>query len=213
MNMPYALTPHMLEQGVRELVNRDRMFATIIDRFGLPPFWHREPGFPTLIRIILEQQVSLASAQAAYRRLAEKCSPLMPEQFLQLTDVDLKQIGFSRQKISYGQALAQMIQQGSLDLDNLHTLSDQAVRDQLMQVKGIGIWTANIYLLLALKRPDVWPKGDLALQVAIQQVKTLPQRPTADEAQTISVHWQPWRAVAARLLWHFYLSERQQAYP
>ncbi|MEL6131647.1 MAG: DNA-3-methyladenine glycosylase 2 family protein, partial [Cyanobacteria bacterium J06628_4] len=97
--------------------------------------------------------------------------------------------------------------------DRLVSLGDQQVRDRLMTIKGIGLWTANIYLLLALKRPDIWPNGDLALHAAIQQIKGLPQRPTSAEAQAMSVAWQPWRAVAARLLWHFYLTERQQTMP
>lgn len=211
--MKDSLTPHMVQQAAQELIKRDPSFAQIIDCYDLPPFWQRQPGFSTLVHIILEQQVSLASAQAAYNRLQTRCSPLIPEQFLKLTDVELKQIGFSRQKTRYGRALASAILDKTLDLNSLSTLNDQAVREQLMQVKGIGVWTANIYLLMALKRPDIWPKGDLALQTAIQQLKGLTQRPNSDEAQIMSEVWRPWRAVAARLLWHFYLSKRQQVYP
>ncbi|MEM6252220.1 MAG: DNA-3-methyladenine glycosylase 2 family protein [Cyanobacteria bacterium P01_D01_bin.156] len=210
--MPDLLTPAMMAQAVEELISRDRMFATIVSRYSLPPFWQREPGFPTLLHIILEQQVSLASAQAAYNRLLKRCSPLTAQNFLQLTDSDLKQIGFSRQKTGYGRAIAQSILDNTLALGQLETLNDGAVRDHLMGIKGIGVWTANTYLLMALRRPDVWPKGDLALQVAIQTVKALPKRPTAEEAAIMSAQWHPWRAVAARLLWHFYLSERQQTY-
>lgn len=211
MNNP--LTPQRLQQGAQELIKQDSSFAKIIESYGFPPFWQREPGFSTLIHIILEQQVSLASAQAAYERLLAKCNPLTPVGFLTLTDVELKQIGFSRQKTSYGRALTHAILDRTLDLDALTYLSDQDVRSHLMHIKGIGIWTANIYLLMALKRPDVWPKGDLALQTAIQQLQDLPKRPTSDAAETMSKQWQPWRAVAARLLWHFYLSKRQQVYP
>ncbi|NEP61564.1 MAG: DNA-3-methyladenine glycosylase 2 family protein [Symploca sp. SIO2G7] len=211
--MQEPLTPHTLQQGVQELIKRDRSFATIVDRYDLPPFWQRDPGFSTLIHIILEQQVSLASAQATYTRLLASCDPLTPDSFLDLSDVELRQVGFSRQKTNYGRALAQAIQHRRLDLPSLGTLSDQAAQTQLITIKGIGLWTANIYLLMALRRPDIWPKGDLALQIAIQQLKQLPQRPTSDQAQTMSLAWKPWRAVAARLLWHFYLSERRQAYP
>ena len=207
------LTPHTLQQGVQELIQLDPSFAEVIACYDLPPFWHREPGFPTLIHIILEQQVSLASAYAAYKRLQAKCNPLTPTGFLELTDVELKQVGFSRQKTRYGRTLANAILENTLDLSALATLSDQDVRAQLMQVKGVGLWTANIYLLMALRRLDIWPRGDLALQAAIQELKGLTKRPTADEAQMISEAWRPWRAVAARLLWHFYLSERKQSYP
>ncbi|WP_235071194.1 DNA-3-methyladenine glycosylase family protein [Leptolyngbya sp. Heron Island J] len=211
--MQESLTPHRLQQAVQDLIKRDPAFAEIINCYDFPPFWQREPGFSTLIHIILEQQVSLASAHAAYKRLQTQCSPLTPEKFLKLTAVELKQIGFSRQKTSYGRALAHAILDETLDLDSLDTRSDQAVLEQLMQVKGIGVWTANIYILMVLKRPDIWPKGDLALQTAIQQLKGLTKRPTSDEAQMMSEVWRPWRAVAARLLWHFYLSKRQQVYP
>ena len=211
--MKASLTPHTLQQAVQELIDRDPSFNTIIDCYDFPPFWQREPGFSTLIHIILEQQVSLASAHAAYKRLQARCSPLTPKTFLKLTDIELKQVGFSRQKTSYGRALAHAILDETLDLDSLDTLSDQVVREQLMRVKGVGLWTANIYLLMVLKRPDIWPKGDLALQTAIQQLKGFTKRPTSDEAQAMSEAWRPWRAVAARLLWHFYLSKRQQVYP
>ncbi|MGD1951621.1 MAG: DNA-3-methyladenine glycosylase family protein [Leptolyngbyaceae cyanobacterium] len=211
--MTHQLTPQTLQQGVQALVKRDPTFANVVDSYDLPPFWQRDEGFPTLIHIILEQQVSLASAHAAFKRLKTRCCPLTPKSFLTLSDVELKQIGFSRQKTSYGRGLANAVLDQTLELDTLATLSDQDVREQLTRIKGIGVWTANIYLLMALKRPDIWPKGDLALQSAIQQLRGYAQRPTSDEAQVISEAWRPWRAVAARLLWHFYLSERRQSYP
>ena len=153
-----------------------------------------------------------ASAKAAYTRLQANCNPLTPETFLQLSDIELKQIGFSRQKTNYGRALANALLDNVLDLNRLEFLSDDNVREQLMYVKGIGVWTANVYLLMVLGRPDIWPKGDIALQTAIQDIKGLSKRPTSDEAQAMSEAWRPWRAVAARLLWHFYLSQRQQSY-
>lgn len=210
--MPVQLTLSSLQQGVRVLSTQEPGFARIVETYGLPPLWQRDPGFATLIRIILEQQVSLASAKATFERLQATVDPLTPSGLMALTDTDLKCVGFSRQKIVYARALAEAILSRTLDLDALASLEEEAVRQQLLQVKGIGLWTANIYLLLVLMRADVWPKGDLALQVAIQQVQDLPKRPTADEARAMSAAWQPWRSVAARLLWHFYLSERQQTY-
>ncbi|MEM8612180.1 MAG: DNA-3-methyladenine glycosylase 2 family protein [Cyanobacteria bacterium P01_H01_bin.105] len=210
--MTYQLTPRTLQQGIQELVIRDCSFAKIIDRYGTPPFWQREQGFPTLIHIMLEQQVSLASAHAAYKRLQAKCNPLTPQGFLTLSDTELKQIGFSRQKTSYGRALATAILNKTLNLRALEPLCDRDIREQLMRIKGIGAWTTDIYLLMALRKPDIWPKGDLALQAALQQLRGLGKRPTSDEIQIMSEAWRPWRAVAARLLWHFYLSERQQSY-
>ncbi|HSG18040.1 MAG TPA: DNA-3-methyladenine glycosylase 2 family protein [Anaerolineae bacterium] len=204
--MKIPLSHPALLEGMRVLAERDEEFARILSTYGPPPLWQREQGFHTLIHIILEQQVSLASAKAAYNRLVEAINPLIPENFLALTDEELKQIGFSRQKTKYGRALAKAILDGSLDLSGLGKLDDQEAKEQLMKVKGIGPWTADIYLLMALGRPDIWPPGDLALEIAIQRVKGLSKRPTPEEARKMSEEWRPWRAVAARLLWHFYLS-------
>lgn len=205
---PTTLTEKTLLAAVRQLTESDSDLALIVQKYGPPPLWSREPGFPTLIHIILEQQVSLASARAAFGRLLAAASPLTPERFLAFHDETLKAIGFSRQKSRYGRLLAEAIVTGQLDLAALPDLDDAAVRAELTKIKGIGPWTANIYLLMVLGRPDIWPGGDLALAVAAQQVKRLPTRPTPAELDQIALAWQPWRAVAARLLWHHYLSER-----
>jgi DNA-3-methyladenine glycosylase II len=206
--MRTRLIESTLRRGVRALTRRDEHLARIASTYGPPPLWERAPGFPTLVHIILEQQVSLASARAAFDRLAQAAAPLTPENFQTLTDQELRQIGFSRQKTRYGRELARAVSHGSLDLDGLQHLDDADARTRLMSVTGIGSWTADIYLLMALGRPDIWPRGDLALELAIQRVRGLPKRPTPDEAREISEPWRPWRAVAARLLWHFYLSDR-----
>jgi DNA-3-methyladenine glycosylase II len=200
------LTTEMLRRGVRALARRDRDLARVVAALGAPPLWARPPGFSTLILTILEQQVSLASARAAFDRLRAAVSPLTPRGFLELDDATLKAIGFSRQKTGYGRHLAQAIVGGRLNLRTLHLQDDETIRAELMKVKGIGAWTVDIYLLLALRRPDVWPKGDLALAVAAQRVKRLASRPSPDELEEMSAAWRPWRAVAARLLWHYYLS-------
>ncbi len=197
--------------GVEELMKRDEGFASIVAAFGPPPLWEREEGFHTLIHIILEQQVSLASAKAAYTKLRQAVNPLAPEGFLSLTDEELKQTGFSRQKTRYGRALACAVIDGSLDLSGLGRLEDREIKAQLMTVKGIGPWTADIYLLMALGRADIWPKGDLALEIAFQRLKGLQKKPAWQEMKTASTAWKPWRAVAARLLWHFYLSGQRKS--
>jgi DNA-3-methyladenine glycosylase II len=207
------LSHRTLLKGVRELAERDEDLARIVSAFGPPPLWEREQGFHSLIHIILEQQVSLASAQAAYTRLEKAINPLSPKNFLGLTDKELKQIGFSQQKSRYGRELAKAILDGSLRLSELTRLDDGEAKERLMNVKGIGPWTADIYLMMALGRTDIWPMGDLALEVALQKVKGLPARPTPEEARKLSDRWQPWRAVAARLLWHSYLSERRESTP
>jgi DNA-3-methyladenine glycosylase II len=205
--MPISpLNTEAILQGVAYLSAIDSHLAKIAADLGPPPLWAREPGFPTLVYIILEQQVSLASARAAYTRLQETLGVITPGAFLQLGDEALKKIGFSRQKTSYCRGLAHSILQGELDLVGLSELNDASARSALMKVKGIGPWTADIYLLMALLRPDIWPVGDLALAAAIQKVKGLPALPDAKDLEHIAAPWRPWRAVAARLLWSYYLA-------
>ena len=173
-----------------------------------PPRWKREPGFPTLIRIILEQQVSLASAKATYDRLCKKVILLTPENFLSLDDIQLKAIGFSRQKTKYGRELALAILNNKLDLNSLEKLDDITIRNKLKQIKGIGDWTVDIYLMMALQRRDIFPSKDLAVAIAVKEIKGLSTRPSATELELIAQSWQPWRAIATRILWHYYLNRK-----
>lgn len=192
--------------AAHELAARDADLAAIVARFGPPPMWARPPGFSTLVYIILEQQVSLASARAAYDRLLALAGPLTPERFLSLDDEALRSAGFSRQKTTYGRHLAQAVLSGQLDLEALAGLEDEEVKVKLTAVKGIGHWTADVYLLMALLRPDVWPAGDLALAAAVQRVKKLDGRPGGEALIEMGEAWRPWRAVAARLFWVHYLA-------
>src|SRR5690242_15949953 len=157
-----------LQAAVVELASRDAHLAAIVDRYGPPPLWDREPGFPTLLHIVLEQQVSLASARAAFDRLLVATDPLTPTTFLQLTDGELLAIGFSRQKARYGRAIAAAVRDGSLDLDGLGDLPDVDVVAALEAMPGIGPWTSSIYLLMVLGRPDVWPVADIALAESVR---------------------------------------------
>ncbi|MCA9999306.1 MAG: DNA-3-methyladenine glycosylase 2 family protein, partial [Anaerolineales bacterium] len=171
MNSYVILNDKTMQQGLAALAAQDADLARLWQQQGTPPFWFRDPGFATLIHIILEQQVSLASAQAAFDKLLAIAAPLTPEKFLGLDDGVLKQVGFSRQKTAYGRFLAHALLSGELDLGGLAGLDNTAVRAELTKIKGIGNWTANIYLLMVLRRADVWPSGDLAVAVAAQQVK------------------------------------------
>ncbi len=202
------LNEDLFVQGVRFLADRDAHLAEVVDTYGQPPLWVREPGFPTLVYIILEQQVSLASAKAAFDRLNAAVRPLTPKRFLKLTDAELLRIGFSRQKTLYTRLLADSLARRHFDLRYLHDLHDDAARKMLIALKGIGRWTADIYLLSALRRPDIWPTGDLALATAVQEVKRLRKRPSPERLEKLSRPWRPYRAVAARLFWHAYLSKR-----
>ncbi len=157
---------------------------------------------------ILSQQVSLESAEAAFSKLQRQLEKVTPERFLALDDGTLRAIGFSRQKAGYVRGLAEAIVGGTLDLDEIGRMNDEAARQALIAIRGIGPWTADTYLLFALRRPDAWPSGDLALAQAIRDLRELPSLPSYPEVDDIAESWRPWRAVAARILWHFYLSER-----
>ena len=204
------LTDATLALAVGELAERDPALGAVVERFGLPPMWAREPGFPTLINVMLEQQVSLASAKAAFERLCAARDPLTPASFLELDDQELFEIGFSRQKTRYGRELARSIMSGAVDLDALRDLDDDGVDAALTSVVGFGPWTATLYRLMVLLRPDAWPAGDIALAQAIAEVRRLPHRPAASEMLALAEGWRPWRAVAARILWHHYLSVRAE---
>ena len=212
-NERLSLTGRSFAQALDHLSDVDTDLAGVVRKLGPPPMWKREEGFPTLVHIILEQQVSLSSAKAAYDRLLAATGSLTPKRFLQLDDTALKRIGFSRQKTAYNRNLADAILQGKLDLTALGSMDDDTVRSELIKIKGIGTWTADIYLLMVLQRPDVWPRGDLALAKAIKKIKRLKNRPGPKEMDAISTQWMPWRAVAARLIWHYYLnSEGRRAF-
>ncbi len=205
---PRRLSTASLARGVAYLSARDADLARVVTEYGPPPLWAREPGFATLVYIILEQQVSLASAKAVYDRLVAFTAPLTPAHLLALDGATLRHIGFSRQKTAYVRNLAEVVVTGELNLAALATMSADEARAELMKLKGIGAWTAEIYLLMALRVPDAWPVGDLGLILAVQAVKRLPARPTTGELLEIGEQWRPWRAVATRVLWRYYLSRQ-----
>ena len=193
----------------RKLARKEPHFRAVLSKYGPPPLWAREPGFATLLQIILEQQVSLASARACFDKLCRRVGRLAPESLLASSDAELKADGFSRQKTAYARHLADAILEKRIDLEAVGSLSDAEVKTELKQLKGVGEWTADIYLLMALLRPDVMPRGDIALHTAWHKLSGEP-RPSADQFLLTAEKWRPHRSVAARLLWHFYLSERRR---
>jgi DNA-3-methyladenine glycosylase II len=208
MNRDYSnkLDDKLFDQALTTLTSQDPDLAGVLEQIGPPPMWTREEGFATLVHIVLEQQVSLASAKAAFDRLNKAVSPLTAENFLKIDNPSLKKIGFSRQKTTYCRNIAQAVLDKSLPMGQFRDMTDEEAKAALMKISGIGQWTADIYLLMALKRPDIWPVGDLALHTALQQIKGLAIRPTNEEFVTFGASWKPWRAVAARILWHYYLT-------
>ena len=206
---PRALTRASLAEGARELARRDPDLAALYRRNGIPPMWARRPGFPTLVHIVLEQQVSIAAARTLFRRVSAALGGMTPELVLECGVPGLHGLGITRQKASYCHALAAAVRDGSFSLPGVARADHVAGRAALLALRGIGPWSADIYCLMALRRPDVWPVGDLALAVAMQEVKRLRRRPDTDRQLEISAAWAPWRSVAARLLWHHYLTTRR----
>ncbi|WP_270886976.1 DNA-3-methyladenine glycosylase family protein [Pedococcus sp. 5OH_020] len=191
-----------------ELVRRDADLARVVEEHGMPELWLRPAGFPTLVLFILEQQVSLASAAAAYRRVVRRTGHLTPATLLATSAAELRSDGVSRQKDRYLRALATAVQSGAVDLPGLAELDDPTVRATLTTLPGIGRWTADVYLLACLGRPDVWPVGDRALQVAVAETLGMAAAPTRHELLDLGERWRPYRSTAARLLWHGYLARR-----
>lgn len=191
---------------MRELCRRDATLAAIVDRCGAPPLWHRAPGFATLVYIVLEQQVSLASARATYERLEKLLPAFAPEAYLSLSATQLRACGVSRQKARYTGLIAEAVLDGSLPIANLARYSDDRVRSFLTAVTGVGDWTADVYMMSALRRSDLWPVGDLALVKAIVDLHRLSSKPSRDELIELAEAYRPYRSVAARLYWHHYLN-------
>jgi len=196
----------------RQLCKQDADLKKIIQQHGHPPLWKRKPGFETLIHIILEQQVSLASAKAALNKLKEKTGTITPQKVLLLTDTELKACYFSRQKIVYARHLAEMIISKKIDLKKLPLASDEDIRTELKKIKGIGDWTVDVYLMMVLQRNDLFPLGDIALINSIKEVKGLPKHTSKEEILMIADNWRPYRTVAAFILWHSYLCRRNRRY-
>ena len=168
--------------------------------------WARRSGYPTLVQIILEQQVSLASGRSAFNRLTRGADRVTPEHVLKLGPDKLRDLGLTRQKARYIVELARAVRDGRIYLRRVSRMDDDGARKTLMVVPGIGPWTADIYLLMALRRTDVWPIADLALRKAVQHLRGMCRTPSDDALQKIAEKWRPYRSVAARILWHYYLS-------
>jgi DNA-3-methyladenine glycosylase II len=190
------------------LASSDADLKNIISTHGYPPFWSRPNTFETLVHIILEQQVSLASALSALNKLKERIPEITPARILLLTDAEMKACYCSRQKTAYIRYLAESLLSGLINLAELEYLPDEVIRAKLIALKGIGNWTIDVYLMFVLKHPDVFPIGDLAAVNALKRIKNLPANITKDKIIEIASNWQPYRTIATMLLWHFYLSKR-----
>jgi DNA-3-methyladenine glycosylase II len=200
------LDERALSTAVEALAARDPALAGIVARHGPPPLWARPARFETLVAIVLEQQVSLASGAAALERLRRAAGAIAPDAIVALGEDGARAAGQTRQKARYVVALAEAALDGRYDAAAIAAAPDDDARAALTALLGIGRWTADIYLLMALGRPDVWPDGDLALAASMRRALDLPAIPDAATQRAIAERWAPWRAVAARILWHAYLA-------
>jgi DNA-3-methyladenine glycosylase II len=196
------------KQLCNELARKDLHLQGILEQYGHPPMWNRPASFESLVHIILEQQVSLASAKAALEKLRAKIGKITPQNVSQLSDAELRACYFSRQKTEYVKCLADAIIKKKLNLRKLAGDTDEDIRTQLKKIKGIGDWTVDIYLLFVLQRPDIFPTGDLAMMNALRQVKQLPKNVTKEEIMQLAASWRPYRSLATMLFWHYYIKTR-----
>lgn len=190
-----------------QLAAKDNYLAAVINEYDYPPLWTRPNSFATLVLTILEQQVSLASAFAAYKKLLDRLTTITPENILALSDEELRSCYFSRQKIGYVKGLAQAIVNDDVNLARLYKQPDEVVRTTLKQLKGIGDWTVDIYQMHALQRQDLFPLGDLALINAMKMLMHL-DKPTKEELLAIAEPWKPYRTIATMILWHYYIKKK-----
>jgi DNA-3-methyladenine glycosylase II len=208
MSKPSTLTRDSLAAAAQLLASRDRHLASIYRVHGTPPMWARRPGFQTLLRIILEQQVSLISARSMFNRLKSNVHSFTAPGFIEFGEQNLRGLGVTRQKAHYCVQVAHAFQNG--DLKRIARLSDEEAHAALLRIKGVGPWTANIYLLMALKRPDIWPDGDIALASAAGRLRQMKVRPSFVQLAQMAERWRPYRSVAARMLWQYYLAEQNR---
>ncbi len=192
----------------RKLAKKDVDLSNIIKQYGLPPMWTRPATFQTLILTIFEQQVSLAAAYAAFKKLKEKIGYVTPAKLLKLTDEEMRACYFTRQKMGYARGLAEAIQSKKIILKKLTSLPDEEVRAILIQLKGIGNWTIDVYLMHALQRTDLFPLGDIALINSLKETKSLPKDISKEEMLVIAEPWRPYRTIASMILWHSYIKKR-----
>jgi DNA-3-methyladenine glycosylase II len=208
--MPQQFTKSTYHSICDKLAQLDPDFAGIINTYSYPPFWSRPNTFESLVHIILEQQVSLASALSALNKLRERIQEVTPARILLLTDAELRECYLSRQKTAYIKYLAEAIISGQINLAAFEQMEDDEIRRHLTALKGIGNWTVDVYLMFALQRTDLFPVGDLAIVNAVKGLKLLPKETTKEELTVIAEQWQPYRTVASMMLWHYYLSKPRQ---
>ena len=192
-----------MKEAINHLKAADPILGTIIQRVGPYKMQYRDPNFHTLVRSIVYQQLSGKAALTIFNRLiaAAKADPLTPESTLKLRPARMRALGLSKQKLTYIRELARMTRDGQVRFDHVHTLEDATVIEHFTKVKGIGVWTAQMFLMFALRRPDILPTGDLGVRAAIKRAYNLAELPTPAEMEKIAAAWRPYCSVASWYLW------------
>jgi DNA-3-methyladenine glycosylase II len=196
-------------RDINALKKKDTIFESIANKYGDPPNWNREPGFVTLSRIILEQQISLASANAHYNRLREYVKRFTPRNILRLSDGEMRNCQISRQKAGYLRALSEAVVEKRIILEDLKNQDIESTREQLMNIKGIGAWTSDIYLMFCLQEKDIFPYGDIAVLNAVREL--IPGTENG-KIKMLSEKWKPYRSLAAYYFWQYYLRKRNRSF-
>jgi DNA-3-methyladenine glycosylase II len=199
-----------MENTIPLLITQDKIFSVIMDSYGVPGFMSRPPGFESLCKTILEQQVSLESARVSFNKLKALIVNFTPENIVEVTEQEFRECGISRQKTAYLRGLAEASLDGTIDLDSFEVKHPDEVRKELIQLKGIGNWTVDVYLMFSLRSPDILPLGDIGILSAI---KDLWGFTTIEEIAAYTESWKPYRTTAAFLLWHYYLEKRGRKFP
>ncbi|MFK7892688.1 MAG: DNA-3-methyladenine glycosylase [Granulosicoccus sp.] len=202
------LTPVTLQESLSYLSTKDELIKSLFADYGVPPLWERSQSFDTLVHIIVEQKVSMQSAHAVMQRVRNMCPDMTPSRFLAIDQSALRLAGLSDRKFSYCRAVAEAMDTGKLRLASLDNMDDEQVIEALVSVRGIGKWSAGVYLMMAMRRPDAWPSGDRALVVSYAESTGSDSVPAYAEFDLLAERWRPCRGSVARLLWHAYLERR-----
>jgi DNA-3-methyladenine glycosylase II len=208
------LTVRTLKSSLRRLAERDAHVAAAVERYGFPALRRRPPGFEALLRAIVAQQISIQAAASIWKRIEAAVAPLTAEAYCAVSEEMLRACGLSRQKLAYARSLAELVRSGEVPLDRFDELDDEEAIASLVKIKGVGRWTAEIYLMFALGRRDMWPVDDLGLVVGMQRMKNLRRRPDKKRMLRLGEPWRPWRSAGAHLLWHYFhetQAERRRA--
>ena len=205
------LTERNLRSDLRALARADTHVAAALERFGYPALRRRPPGFETLLRAIVFQQISIHAAGAIWKRIEAAVTPLTAGAYCGVGDHVLRVCGLSRQKLAYARSLAELVASGEVPLEALGAMADEEAIDQLVKIKGVGRWTAEVYLMFALGRRDMWPADDLGLVVGMQRLKSLRKRPDRKRMLKLGEPWRPRRSAAAHLLWHHFHKTQEEA--